>query len=73
MPIPSPTNWPCLCPPPPVQACRGEEFDLPVTGMVAMDSMEEENEVVMEAGVVYTQPAGADFLMCYSVAEGETA
>lgn len=29
------------------------------------------NDVVVDAGVLYTLPAGADFLMCYSVAEGQ--
>lgn len=36
--------------------------------MAAGDSDEEEVE---EAANIYTIPAGADFLMCYSVAEGE--
>jgi len=40
--------------------------------MAAVYSEAEENEVIVEAGVVNTLPAGADFLMCYSVAEGET-
>ncbi|CAL8353456.1 unnamed protein product [Boreogadus saida] len=50
-------------------ACRGREFDLPVTGM-AGDSDEEEEQVVADDGVFHTLPAGADFLMCYSVAKG---
>ncbi|CAL8330099.1 unnamed protein product [Merluccius merluccius] len=49
-------------------ACRGEEYDNAVTGMAAREP--EENQVVMNAGVVHTLPAGADFLMCYSVGEG---
>ncbi|KAK0142861.1 Caspase-6 [Merluccius polli] len=53
-----------------LQACRGEEYDNAVTGMAAGDSVPEENQVVMNAGVVHTLPAGADFLMCYSVGEG---
>ncbi|KAK2817523.1 hypothetical protein Q5P01_025714 [Channa striata] len=48
------------------QACRGREFDDPVTACSSTES--EENEV--EAGAVQTLPAGADFIMCYSVAEG---
>ena len=42
-----------------------------MTGM-AGDSDEEEDQVVADAGVFNTLPAGADFLMCYSVAKGET-
>ena len=49
-----------------LQACRGNEYDDAVTGM-AGDSDEEEDN-----GVFYTLPAGADFLICYSVAVGET-
>lgn len=37
--------------------------------MMAGDSDDEEQ--VEEAANIYTIPAGADFLMCYSVAEGE--
>lgn len=29
------------------------------------------NEVVVDASAVNTLPAGADFIMCYSVAEGD--
>lgn len=29
------------------------------------------NETTVDAAAVYTLPAGADFLMCYSVAEGK--
>jgi hypothetical protein len=39
---------------------------------MAGDSDEEEDQVVADAGVFHTLPAGADFLMCYSVAKGET-
>lgn len=39
--------------------------------MDVVDSEVKTNEVVVDAGVVYTLPAGADFIMCYSVAEGE--
>ncbi|KAG7260978.1 hypothetical protein CRUP_016925 [Coryphaenoides rupestris] len=53
-----------------LQACRGNQHDLPVTPMDVVDSKPKVNEVVVDAGVVHTLPAGADFLMCYSVAEG---
>lgn len=52
------------------QACRGDKHDDPVTPMDMVDS-KQVNEVVVDAGVVQTLPAGADFIMCYSVAEGE--
>lgn len=39
--------------------------------MDVVDSVVKTNEVEVDAGVVYTLPAGADFIMCYSVAEGE--
>ncbi|KAA0721158.1 Caspase-6 [Triplophysa tibetana] len=52
-----------------LQACRGDRHDEPVTPMDVVDS-EMDNEVVVDAGVLYTLPAGADFMMCYSVAEG---
>uniref|UniRef100_W5UG67 Caspase-6 n=1 Tax=Ictalurus punctatus TaxID=7998 RepID=W5UG67_ICTPU len=52
-----------------LQACRGDKHDDPVTPMDMVDS-EPVNEVVVDAGVVQTLPAGADFIMCYSVAEG---
>ncbi|XP_053357973.1 caspase-6-like [Clarias gariepinus] len=52
-----------------LQACRGDKHDEPVTPMDMVDSRIE-NEVVVDAGVVQTLPAGADFIMCYSVAEG---
>lgn len=37
----------------------------------AVDNEVKVNEVVVDASAVYTLPAGADFIMCYSVAEGE--
>ncbi|XP_029018326.1 caspase-6-like [Betta splendens] len=43
------------------QACRGSVFDQPV------DHIEES---ALEAGSVNAFPAGADFIMCYAVAEG---
>ncbi|XP_035491833.1 caspase-6 isoform X8 [Scophthalmus maximus] len=51
-----------------LQACRGDKHDDPVSPCDAVDS--ELNEVVVDASAVYTLPAGADFIMCYSVAEG---
>lgn len=53
-----------------LQACRGDKHDDPVTPMDVTDSEVKVNEVVVDAGVVHTLPAGADFVMCYSVAEG---
>ncbi|MCJ8730273.1 hypothetical protein PDJAM_G00182360 [Pangasius djambal] len=50
------------------QACAGNKYEDAVTGMMAGDSDDEEE--VEEAANIYTIPAGADFLMCYSVAEG---
>ncbi|KAG7485245.1 caspase-6 [Solea senegalensis] len=54
-----------------LQACRGDKHDDPVTACDAVDSEIKTNEVVVDASAVYTLPAGADFIMCYSVAEGE--
>ncbi|XP_072534585.1 caspase-6-like [Salminus brasiliensis] len=54
------------------QACRGEIEDEAVTGMAAGDD-EMATEVEEDAAMVYTFPAGADFIMCYSVAEGFAA
>ncbi|XP_063074399.1 caspase-6-like [Engraulis encrasicolus] len=51
-----------------LQACRGDKHDDPVTPMDVVDT--KTNEVEVDAGVVYTLPSGADFLMCYSVADG---
>ncbi|KAM7419374.1 hypothetical protein PAMA_016484 [Pampus argenteus] len=52
-----------------LQACRGDKHDDPVTP--ACDAVDSEvNEVVVDASTVHTLPAGADFIMCYSVAEG---
>uniref|UniRef100_A0A671WZ18 Caspase-6 n=1 Tax=Sparus aurata TaxID=8175 RepID=A0A671WZ18_SPAAU len=53
-----------------LQACRGDKHDNPVTACDAVDSELKTNEVVVDACAVQTLPAGADFLMCYSVAEG---
>ncbi|XP_074129427.1 caspase-6 isoform X2 [Sminthopsis crassicaudata] len=56
-----------------IQACRGEQHDVPVIPLDVVDYQTEEvdvNETEVDAASVYTLPAGADFLMCYSVAEG---
>ncbi|XP_040823211.1 caspase-6-like [Ochotona curzoniae] len=56
-----------------IQACRGEEYDEPVIPMDAVDSEiggQDNNMMEVDVASVYTLPAGADFLMCYSVAEG---
>lgn len=53
-----------------LQACRGDKHDDPVTACDAVDSEQKTNEVVVDASAVHTLPAGADFIMCYSVAEG---
>ncbi|XP_057700114.1 caspase-6-like [Corythoichthys intestinalis] len=52
------------------QACRGDVHDEPVLVCDAVDSEIKTNEVVTDASAVHTLPAGADFIMCYSVAEG---
>ncbi|XP_054550540.1 caspase-6 isoform X2 [Talpa occidentalis] len=55
-----------------IQACRGDKHDVPVSPMDQVDSkpVAGTTEVEVDAASVYTLPAGADFLMCYSVAEG---
>ncbi|XP_051895599.1 caspase-6-like [Pristis pectinata] len=56
-----------------IQACRGDKHDDPVMPKDEVDSMRKspaKNEVVVDAGTMPTLPAGADFIMCYSVAEG---
>ncbi|XP_076585748.1 caspase-6-like [Chaetodon auriga] len=53
-----------------LQACRGDKHDDPVTACDAVDSELKTNEVVVDASAMHTLPAGADFIMCYSVAEG---
>ncbi|KAM6441367.1 caspase-6 isoform 1-T1 [Liasis olivaceus] len=56
-----------------IQACRGDKHDDPVNAYDTVDSTAEGpliNETKVDAAAVYTLPAGADFLMCYSVAEG---
>lgn len=46
---------------------------MPVTPHDDVDSQVQTNEVVVDACAVHTLPAGADFIMCYSVAEGESS
>uniref|UniRef100_A0A8C6DIY0 Caspase-6 n=1 Tax=Moschus moschiferus TaxID=68415 RepID=A0A8C6DIY0_MOSMO len=56
-----------------IQACRGSQHDMLVTPLKAIDhgtDMLNANLTQVDAASVYTLPAGADFLMCYSVAEG---
>ncbi|XP_028272924.1 caspase-6-like [Parambassis ranga] len=53
-----------------LQACRGDKHDDPVTPCDTVDNDMKTNEVVVDASAVHTLPAGADFIMCYSVAEG---
>ncbi|CAJ1052404.1 Caspase-6 [Xyrichtys novacula] len=48
-----------------IQACRGNQYDNPVTACAVDD-----DEVVVAAGTMQTLPAGADFIMCYSTAQG---
>ncbi|KAG7333773.1 hypothetical protein KOW79_002180 [Hemibagrus wyckioides] len=50
------------------QACAGKKYEDPVTGMVGGDN--DDKDEVEEAANIYTIPAGADFLMCYSSAVG---
>uniref|UniRef100_A0AAZ3QSZ8 Caspase-6 n=1 Tax=Oncorhynchus tshawytscha TaxID=74940 RepID=A0AAZ3QSZ8_ONCTS len=53
------------------QACRGDKHDEPVSPIVdVVDCEVHANQLVVDVGTVHTLPAGADFLMCYSVAEG---
>ncbi|KAF7217996.1 caspase-6 [Nothobranchius furzeri] len=51
-----------------MQACRGDKHDVPVTQCDVVDN--KVNEVVVDASSIHTLPAGADFVMCYSVAQG---
>ncbi|XP_072480038.1 group XIIA secretory phospholipase A2 isoform X3 [Notamacropus eugenii] len=56
-----------------IQACRGHQHDVPVIPLDVVDHQTDKrdvNETEVDAASVYTLPAGADFLMCYSVAEG---
>ncbi|XP_012789124.2 caspase-6-like [Sorex araneus] len=55
-----------------IQACRGDKLDEPAQPMEEVDATRQldSNETQVDSASVYTLPAGADFLMCYSVAEG---
>ncbi|EPY78061.1 caspase-6 [Camelus ferus] len=56
-----------------IQACRGNQHDVPVIPLDVVDhqtDVPDANVTQVDAASVYTLPAGADFLMCYSVAEG---
>ncbi|XP_055972831.1 caspase-6-like [Sorex fumeus] len=55
-----------------IQACRGDKHDVPVKPVDEVDAtrLPDSNETQVDAASVHTLPAGADFLMCYSVAEG---
>ncbi|XP_018782331.2 caspase-6 isoform X1 [Serinus canaria] len=55
-----------------IQACRGDKHDDAVIAHDAPDNSSESpvNETEVDAAGVYTLPAGADFIMCYSVAPG---
>uniref|UniRef100_A0AAA9TSQ4 Group XIIA secretory phospholipase A2 n=2 Tax=Bos TaxID=9903 RepID=A0AAA9TSQ4_BOVIN len=56
-----------------IQACRGSQHDVPVIPLDVVDHRTDTPDVNLtqvDAASVYTLPAGADFLMCYSVAEG---
>ncbi|XP_056346764.1 caspase-6 isoform X2 [Oenanthe melanoleuca] len=54
-----------------IQACRGDRHDDAVIAHDTTDSSESPvNKTEVDAAGVYTLPAGADFIMCYSVAQG---
>ncbi|KAM7052425.1 caspase-6 isoform 2-T2 [Acridotheres tristis] len=55
-----------------IQACRGDKHDDAVLAHDSTDSSSESlaNETEVDAAAVYTLPAAADFIMCYSVAQG---
>ncbi|NWV17005.1 CASP6 protein, partial [Origma solitaria] len=54
-----------------IQACRGDKHDDAVIAHDSTDSKEPlVNETQVDAASIYTLPAGADFIMCYSVAQG---
>uniref|UniRef100_A0A8C8VRQ0 Caspase-6 n=1 Tax=Peromyscus maniculatus bairdii TaxID=230844 RepID=A0A8C8VRQ0_PERMB len=55
-----------------IQACQGNQHDVPVVPLEVVDYQTDvpDNITQVDAASVYTLPAGADFLMCYSVAEG---
>ncbi|KAM9314389.1 caspase-6-like isoform 2-T2 [Pholidichthys leucotaenia] len=52
-----------------LQACRGDKHDEPC--QMPYDAVDSAmNKMEVDACAIQTLPAGADFLMCYSVAEG---
>ncbi|XP_066042339.1 caspase-6 isoform X2 [Chamaea fasciata] len=55
-----------------IQACRGDKHDDAVVAHDSIDSSSESpvNKIEVDAACVYTLPTGADFIMCYSVAQG---
>lgn len=53
-----------------LQACREETYDCPATAAGAFKSKPKKDELMVGTGAIVTLPAGADFIMCYSVAEG---
>uniref|UniRef100_UPI0037E7BDEE caspase-6-like n=1 Tax=Semicossyphus pulcher TaxID=241346 RepID=UPI0037E7BDEE len=53
-----------------LQACRGGEYDDPVTPCAVNDREQETEEEVVEASAFHAVHAGPDSIMCYSVAEG---
>ncbi|XP_017263180.1 caspase-6 [Kryptolebias marmoratus] len=53
-----------------IQACRGDKHDVPVAPFDDVDNKVLTNEVVVDASAIHALPAGADFIMCYSVADG---
>ncbi|CAH1269801.1 CASP6 [Branchiostoma lanceolatum] len=57
-----------------IQACRGAKHEIPVEPLDEPDGLEGSGEAepmdVVDSGVRPTLPAGADFLMAYSVSEG---
>ncbi|XP_071952951.1 caspase-6-like [Antedon mediterranea] len=53
-----------------IQACRGEDHEIGIDAMDGLDDVELMDVDVADAGPRPTVPAGADFLLAYSVAEG---
>ncbi|KAM7022102.1 caspase-6 [Passerculus sandwichensis] len=54
-----------------IQACRGDQHDNAVIAHDATDSSKSPGSMTeVDAAGIYTLPAGADFIMCYSVAQG---
>lgn len=55
-----------------LQACRGKLFDEGVT-VTPADAVDGKVEVFADASTIRTLPAGADFIICSAVAEGESS